>query len=112
VNERQLGLVNDVKPVVNVTGTTICVQIEIRSGGQHTSFTSLCITQNLWTGGWSLSSWDRSKWKLSDGSAEHIHNVTCKLTVIACLLLALQTLVLDTIMKYDCYLAVLVKDKF
>ena len=47
MNERQLGLVNDVKPVVNVTGTTICVQIEIRSGGQHTSFTSLCITQNL-----------------------------------------------------------------
>jgi hypothetical protein len=50
--------------------------------------------------------------KVSDGSAEHAHNVTWKLTCIVCLLLALQILVLNTIMKYDYDLAELVKDEF
>jgi len=50
--------------------------------------------------------------KVSDGSAGHIHDVTCKVTFIVCLLLAFQNLVLNTIMKYDGYLAVSVKDEF
>lgn len=50
--------------------------------------------------------------KVSDGPAGRIHNVTCNLTFIVCLLLAIQTLVLKTVVKYDWYLTVLVKDEF
>jgi hypothetical protein len=111
--------------VVNVTGSSIRVRIKIRSGEQRTSFKSLVLKTNLRTGKrdmsanpWTQFSTRRQQKlvnfivlrsfqiKVSDGWTEYIHNVTCKLTFIVCLLLALQTLVLNTIMKYDCYLAV------